>query len=460
MQHPQPQPNKVATRFAEWRKLVEKDLKGMDFSRLQSRTRDNIIIDPLYAGRVDVSPLAGQGARPWKLVQIVDNRDPEQTNAEIRDDVNRGATGVLLRFATPSRAGLPADAASLSVALADIDFGALHIRLEPHPGGAATALLLRDLILKRGYAPERADIAFGLDPVGVAALHGAEVADASACLTTFRELRRALFQGGLVELDGRIVHEAGGSEVQEVGAILGAAAWWLRRLEASGVAAEDAFACFSASLAVDRDQFLSIAKLRALRLVWRRLMEVCGVQPLHLTLHAATSRRMMTRADPHGNLLRTTTSAFAAAIGGADSISIEPYNAALGPADRRARRLALNTQHLLMQESQLSRVADPGAGSGAIEALTEALAARAWAEFQQIESEGGILQSLKSGAFPARITAARRALTAELRAGKSPLVGATIYLDAAAASHAPRSALSASAGPFSPISLEELAPVA
>jgi methylmalonyl-CoA mutase len=136
---------------------------------------------------------------------------------------------------------------------------------------------------------------------------------------------------------------------------------------------------------------------------------------------------MLTRADPATNLLRTTLAAFAAGVGGADSITVLPHTSALGSPDRDARALARNIQLLLIEEAHTHRVEDPAAGSGAIEVLTGALAERAWEEFQAIERDGGILASLSAGAFPARIAEAREALKAESLEGRLPLVGATVY---------------------------------
>jgi methylmalonyl-CoA mutase len=136
---------------------------------------------------------------------------------------------------------------------------------------------------------------------------------------------------------------------------------------------------------------------------------------------------MMTRAEPHTNILRTTIAAFAAAVGGADTIAVVPHDAALGPSAREARALARNVHHLFIEETQLHRVLDSAAGSGAVEALTDALAERAWHEFRTIEREGGIVESLRSGHFPKRIADARAALAAQVLSGAAPLVGATIH---------------------------------
>jgi methylmalonyl-CoA mutase len=447
--------------LADWQRLASKEMNGADPSTLRSRTRDGIVIEPFYESAAGALPLLGRGARRWTIVQNVDHPDPEDANRQALDDLKGGATGLSIRVAgAPSAAGfgLPSDAAALAAALDGIDLAGLHVRIEPHADGPAIASWLRSLIERSGLAPERAAAAFGLDPIAIAATAGTQP-DADAWVNTFRDLRAAGLRGPFAELDTRVYHEAGASEAQELAAMLGSAAWWLRRLDATNVSPGDAVAYLGATLAVDRDEFLSIAKLRAARLLWARLAELCGAAEASLRIHAETSRRMLTRADPHTNLLRNTIAAFAAGVGGADSIVILPHDSARGLPDRGARALARNTQHILSEEAHLHRIADPAAGSGVVEALTDALAERAWAAFQTLEREGGIDASLRAGAFPARIAAARQALRTALANGESPLVGATMHRlpdDTPAPDTAARTGAAAAAGLRS-VRLDELA---
>lgn len=445
----------------EWRRLVMKTLVGSDFSLLQHRTRDDVVIEPLYQARRDALPIPGRGAHTWTVVQIVDDADPERANEQALSDVANCATGLQLRFAGSALAGgsgLPAAADALSIALDGVDLASVAIRIDPHPHVLETAAWLADLVARRGTAPERADIAFGIDPVGNQAVHEpTRAVDPQAFVACFAELRARGFTGALAELDARVVHEAGASEAQELAFVLASAVWWLRALPISSRPASAVLPSFGASLAVDCDQFLTIAKLRALRLLWWRLGELCGAEPTSLLVHAETSHRMMTRADPHTNLLRTTIAAAAAALGGADSIAVLPFTAATDAPDPSARALARNTQLILAEEAGLGLVADPAAGSGVFEDLTDALAEKAWVEFQRIESEGGVLESLRQGAFQARVATARAALAAGLCSGASPLVGATIYR-AGEVDGPVRELESSEAGrAFSAIRLEDLA---
>ena len=180
-------------------------------------------------------------------------------------------------------------------------------------------------------------------------------------------------------------------------------------------------------LVADADEFLSVAKFRALRRLWARVEEACGLAPKPIRLHAETAWRMTTRRDPWVNLLRTTVAAFSAGIGGADAVTVLPFTTALGLPDAFARRLARNTQLILLEEANLWRVADPAAGAGGFEALTDALCEKAWALFQEIEREGGIVESLARGSLQARIAAVRAAREKAVATRKEPITGTSEF---------------------------------
>ena len=231
----------------------------------------------------------------------------------------------------------------------------------------------------------------------------------------------------LVEADGRVYHNAGATEAQELGIMLASAIGYLRMFEAARQPLVYAAPHIGFSLAIDQDQFLGMAKIRALRRLWHRAQELCGIEPSDAAVHAETSWRMMTARDPETNILRGTIACFAAGAGGADSISVLPYTFAHGLPDAFARRVARNTQLVLAEESNVGYVADPALGSAAVEALTDGLCERAWAEMQRIEAEGGVLRSLSDGRIQARIVEARDRRAADLAAGGRAIVGTTLY---------------------------------
>ena len=205
------------------------------------------------------------------------------------------------------------------------------------------------------------------------------------------------FRGPFAVADGRVIHNAGGSEAQELAFALAVAVEYMRALEAGGVKLDDARRMIFFRMAADADQFLTIAKFRALRKLWARVEEACGLAPAPAFISAETAWRMMTKRDPYVNMLRATVAAFSAGLGGADSVTVLPYTAALGLPDAFARRIARNTQLVLIEEANVHRVADAGAGSGAIESITQELCAAAWRLFQGIEAAGGAAEALASG---------------------------------------------------------------
>jgi methylmalonyl-CoA mutase len=416
-----------------WRKLAAPETG--DITHLRSATLEGIPVEPLYPSATAPEPLAGRGARPWTIVEIVDQDRPEEAHEAAAAALKDGATGLALRFAPGSSGpGLQWSPETLVTVLDRLDLDGVTLRLEPHAlsGEIAGGLAAR---MAQNSDMAAADISFGLNPVALAVSGATHAGKAFAA--AWRTLAEARLLALVAEVDGRPYHEAGGGEALELAAILAEAAFALRALDAAGIAPETALDAIGASVAVDHDQFLSIAKLRALRLLFARLREVIGAPPKALRIHAETSRRMLTARDPHNNLVRATIAAFGAGAGGADSIAVAPYDAAQGLASSAARRLARNTQHLLLEEAHIARVADPGCGSGAVEALTASLCERAWALFQTIEVDGGVLASLADGTLARELAAGRAALADAASAGRLPIVGVSVYAADSAPSPAP-----------------------
>ncbi|HYA04719.1 MAG TPA: methylmalonyl-CoA mutase family protein, partial [Xanthobacteraceae bacterium] len=182
-------------------------------------------------------------------------------------------------------------------------------------------------------------------------------------------------------------------------------------------------------LTADADQFLTVAKFRAARKLWARVQAACGLSPKPLLIAAETAWRMMTARDPYVNMLRATIAVAAAGFGGADAVTVLPYTAPLGLPDAFARRIARNTQLVLSEESNLARVADPAAGSGATEALTQQLCAVAWSTFQEIEAAGGVWAALEGGLIQRQVAAVRAARQRAIAHGKDVLTGTNAYPD-------------------------------
>ncbi|MGO9703249.1 MAG: methylmalonyl-CoA mutase family protein [Xanthobacteraceae bacterium] len=433
-----PEPLQFAADFPpatheEWRKLVDAALKGAPFDRLVSHTYDGLSIEPLAARRSDVRPVVARpDATPWEILARIDHPDPALANEIALRELRNGATGLTLVFAD-SRGdhgfGLPAIEAAVERVLDGVVIEAVSIEVDV----SAPAVAVIDAMLPRGrsFLPPATQVRLGHDPLGAKAVAGISTRRWTEHAPHFARrlaaLARAGFQGKLAAADGRVIHNSGGSEAQELAFALSVALAYWRALETEGVALEAARRMIFFRLSADADQFLTIAKFRALRKLWARVEVSCGLAAEPCFISAETAWRMMAQRDPHVNILRATIATFAAALGGADAITVLPFTAARGLPDRFARRIARNTQLLLSEESHLDKVADPAAGSGAVENLTDELCEAAWALFREIEAAGGIAVALETGFIQSKVGAVRAERAAAAARRKDALTGVSIF---------------------------------
>ncbi|MDW6021047.1 methylmalonyl-CoA mutase family protein [Mesorhizobium sp. BAC0120] len=420
-----------------WRELAEKALGGASLEEaIVSRTDDGIRIDPLSLRVPDARPVAMRvnPAASWAVTQRIDDPDPARANRQALEDVEQGATGLALVFEGAPNAfgyGLPARPEALAVALHNVPLNRISLRIDAHPVSRASVDWLFVLLGKRRVDPTRLGISFGIDPAAIFGGTGNLKMSIEALKASMPPSLAHFFALGLpgilLEGDGRVFHNAGATEAQELGIAVASAVSHLRMFEEARQPLVYAAPHIGFSLAVDQDHFVSMAKLRALRLIWARVQEACSIPPATVSVHVEGSYRMMTEKDPETNILRNTIAAFAAAAGGADSIAILPHTIAHGLPDASARRIARNTQLILAQESHIGFAADPAAGSGSVEALTGSLCEAAWEEFLRIEAEGGVLDSLAAGKIQSRVATARAARAAAYESGSRQIVGTTLY---------------------------------
>jgi methylmalonyl-CoA mutase len=426
----------------QWLKLVSGALKGASFEkRLVSKTYDGIAIEPLYGRDATARPVFGRTAgAPWQVLQRIEHPDPAAANAQALHDLDNGADGLSLVFAGAVGAygfGLRPDKVSVARALDGVMLDAgIALDLQVNAAHAKSVIeALTDLARQHGLAPSAAGIRFGLDWIGAVATSGQIPAPWSEAGPEFARGIRSLadqgYHGPFAVADARVVHDAGGSEAQELAYALAAALAYLRALESGGVALDEARRMIYFRLAADADQFLTTAKFRALRKLWARVEDACGLPGRPAFIAADTAWRMMTRRDPFVNMLRTTMAVVAAGLGGADSITVLPHTAAIGLPDEFARRIARNAQLILLEESNLAKVADPAAGSGGFESLTQALCETAWTLFQEIEKAGGAAAALEQGLIQAKVAALRGERERAIVRRKDALTGTSEFPDIA-----------------------------
>jgi methylmalonyl-CoA mutase len=412
----------------QWQRLVAKVI-GVDGDvdsperKLATVTGDGIEIEPLYVaeGSRPVPGYPGQapfvrGRGPaghrggWDVRQRHEHPDPAVAREHIMEDLEGGVSSLWLGLGDGR---IPVDALPDVLAETYLDLAPIVLDAGERFADAAAAYL--DVAAGRGVPPGALAGCLGADPLGVLARTGIDAAadEADVGLTAAADLARrcaADFPGlRAIVVDALPYHEAGGTDAEELGCALAAGLEYLRAMRAAGLSAEAAFGQLEFRYAATADQFATIAKLRAARRVWARVAQQCGVTSDvgGQWQHAVSSWTMLTRRDPWNNILRATLACFAAGVGGADAITVAPFDAAIGQPDRLARRVARNVHALLVEESHVARVIDPAGGSWYVEDLTGQLAAKAWAWFQEIERSGGLRAALAAGVIADRLADSR-----------------------------------------------------
>lgn len=402
---------------------------------LTSHLPGGLDIDPIYwpeRGRALGLPGAmpftrGRGPRhpdrPWDVRQLHDDPDAATSRAAVLDDLERGVSSVWLHVGADGIA-----AGDVAEVLTDVMVDLAPVVVSSSDDQPAAAAALVAAWETKGVDPALVAGSLGHDPIGQVAARGgtpdlAPLADAVAtCRDRFTGVRA-------ITVDARVHHDAGASDQDEIALGLATALDYVRHLSQAGVDPAEAFRRIDFRVAATADQFATIAKLRALRRTWARVGEVLEVpEPDRgAWVHAVTSWRMQTRTDPWVNLLRDTIACFAAAAGGADAITVLPYDHALGLPTAFSRRVARNTQSLLSSESNVARVADPAGGSAYVESLTDELARAAWAWFGELDAAGGAAAGLASGAVAERLAATRAERDAALATRALPLTGTSTF---------------------------------
>ncbi len=441
----------AVTAAAAWEAMADRALKGASRDTLVRRTDDGLARGPLMTVRdrpnvnaADAANRAPDGQDPWAwdMRAGVAHGDARTANAAILCALQGGATSIDITMdphgargaalSTVRDVARALDGVLLSVAPVSL---AASAAADARDAAAAAALLCAHL-LSQSTPDEVPRAALNLDPFGALARSGASARGVDADLSDAGAWAAWAAASPLdvtaLRADGRLVHDAGGTEAQELAWTLACAAAYARAGRAAGVAAEAALAQITLAVTADADVHLSIAKLRALRRLWTRLAAAFGAAT-PAQIHAFAAQRMLTTDDPWTNMIRTSIAGFAAAVGGADVITLPPWTDAgtdrWGPPTAHAARIARNQQLVLREEAHLARVADPAAGAFHHEAVTDALARAAWSGFQEIERAGGAAAALLSGALHTDIAdaAARRATM--IADGARPIIGVTLHRD-------------------------------
>ena len=411
----------------EWRGLVDKVLKGRDFDKvLVDRLADGFDVQPLYTGIDGAAERGMPGIAPfvrgasavrpelgWDIRQPVNAPGVARANDEALRDLERGVTSLWVDL---DQVGSDDLASLLDGVLLDL----APVALRPSAAGADRARMLLALL------PDGARASLGLDPLGVWARTGHQTSLQDMATLAAESLRDhpAVLP---ISVDVTPYVDAGATPAQEIAISLATGVAYLRELDAVGVELTAAAGGIEFVYAATADQFVTMAKLRAARLCWSRVLGAAGVHDVAQRQHVIAAESMLTTVDPWVNMLRSTVACFAAAVGGAEAVTVHAFDAATGVPDELGRRVARNTQLLLLEESHLADVRDPAGGSWHVEQLTDDIAQSAWGRFQSIEATGAMAGYLGSGAVAADLESAWNDRVRRLSTRKEQLTGVSEF---------------------------------
>jgi methylmalonyl-CoA mutase len=397
----------------EWRAQVDKELAGAPFEKvLVDRTPEGLTVQPLYTeGPTGEAPDVDATAAPFRLCARVEgDTQGERSAAELEG----GAEALWL------------DRESAPAALRRVDPARTFVIVEC--GAAAPAAVLEELSTS---LPPGAAFALDVDPLGAFARGrlASGLAEARAALGRAVRLAEGRWPDASLATTSTLpYHDAGADAADEIAIALSTGAAYLEDLIGSGLSPAAAARRILLRVAVGRDAFGELCKLRALRIVWRKVLVASGAAEAPRTrVHAVCSSRTMTQRDPWVNMLRVTTQVFSAVLGGADLVTPAPFDGALHATSALGRRIARNTPLVLREESSLGKVKDPAAGSYYFDSRTDALAREAWKRFQAIEKDGGIERALAGGHLRTRLESSWRGWVDQVAKRKASIVGVSEF---------------------------------
>ncbi len=438
--------NKLFSEFspiskADWEKLINEDLKGADYEKkLVWKPLDGFSVQPYYmatdvqsvmqANHPGEAPyLRGYNAKDnnWKIVQQIDSLSLEEANGFAVKALQRGADGVSFRLDFIN------NREDIAFLLKGIDLTETSTHFHSFYSYSVLAELLKSEIERQGLKNNQLCGSFNFDSFGYYLLNGEyynSFDDNMSELKCLIERCKVLLPNfSVLNINGQHFANAGSSTVQELGFAIASAHEYLQEMLKQGMKAEEVLPKMKITLSIGPSYFLEMAKFRAVRLLWATVAaQYTSNTELHkIRIHGVSSLYNKTLYDLHNNMLRNTTEAMSASLGGADEITILPHDHILGKENDFADRIARNVQLLLKEESHLGQVADPAAGSYYIETLTHSVAEFAWKQFQMIEENGGFRKAMESGLIKAEIEKTVQKRDKDIASRKMVYVGVNNY---------------------------------
>jgi methylmalonyl-CoA mutase len=433
-----------------WKEEAEKTLKGKPIKKLLTNTYEGITLKPIYT-KEDTENLEhmnelpgfssykrginrlGYVANSWKVSQELNITNLEEANSILKNDIERGQTMINLVLENSSINTLD----DVRVLFEGIQLEKLPLFIDTGMLSFPYISLLASYSNERKLSLEALRGTIGMDPIGTLVKEGKlsishdKLFDLMANTINWSKENTPQLRTVLVK--GQPYHDGGANAVQELAFTIATAVEYIQECLARGLTINDIARSFTFAFSVGANMFMEISKLRAARMLWTRIIEVYGgdQDAQKMQIHARTSAYTKTVYDPYVNMLRSSTEAFAAVIGGVDSLHVSSFDEPTRKSDSFSRRIARNTQLILQEEAHLNKVIDPAGGSWYVESLTNELAENAWVLFQQVEEQGGMLKALQSGFIQEGIKKVAIKRSDSVKSRKEKIVGTNFYANLA-----------------------------
>ena len=433
------------TSTEEWEQIIEKDLRGADYKeKLNWQTGEGVVALPFYRKDdledVDIPHSLFKKNNDWEIRQPVFDQSPTEANLTAKRAIEQGATGISFTIKARYTDGmLGGDLEGTAVQgqqdfnglLEGIDLAKNTIHLNSGLLSPALVGIMQNYCNIEGIDSSEVQGSLTYDPFAFILSNGCLPKNEEQLISETAQLVHFCTEHlpGIkpLAIDATLFHNSGATIAEELGFALASGSEYLAQLTEVGINAEKVAQSIHFNFSIGSNYFLEIAKFRAARMLWQKVLEAYEVEGVEMYIHGSTSQWNKTLFDPYVNMLRSSTEGMSAAIAGCDAISVNPFDETFSQPDEFSQRVARNQQIVLKEEAYLNKVSDPSAGSYYIEQLTDKIAEAAWECFQEVETQGGMLQSIKDRYIQITIEESRKQRDQQIASRGRIFVGTNQY---------------------------------
>lgn len=423
----------------EWEEKIKADLKGTEYQKkLIWKTDEGIDVKPYYR-KEDLEPLnylenfanlrsSGSAPNGWTICQdVFPGKNLQAANKQIKSALKGGAQSIRIQLKDSPLPSLE----MLGTLLEGVPLGETELLFQGYLGADILYDQLCELAKASGVDPCNLKGSLGADPMGKMAVEGIPIASLENIGKLVIKVRETSPEMRIIDINGALIQNSGSTLVEELGFSMAMINEYMALLTAQGIDPLNVQASLQLSLSVGSNYFMEIAKLRASRILLGKIGEAYGINPSDgkIRIHSTSSEWNLTLFDPYVNMLRGTTEAMSSILGGADLVSVLPFDYPYGKVTEFSSSIARNVQIILREEAYFDRVTDPASGSYYIENLTDSIGEKSWELFREVESKGGFRKAFESGWIQEQVAASRKKKIERTASGRGKILGTNAFPD-------------------------------